>query len=415
MRSRLDHATVPLQADVAERPQAEFRTMQRLAWTALLAALALFVAGLIFVPQLVTAALGGIVESRPTRADVIEGTVLYQPPAAPNMQRLPSEAEVAEGTRLRTDDRSRVFLSMPDGSTTLLYTHSDLAVQRMQFGRFNPAVQSTELRLFWGRANIGVALHPHEPERTIGVLAADARLDLAPGSFRLELDRSGIGQIAVRSGQATLWLGDQSFVLSAGQRARFGLEVGIQAPLPLEEALVKDGLLTLPIDGTVWQSFVEVEAGVAGSVTREDGHVRFHRRSEDGSIDRHGESGIVQTLDRDVRDFLNLRLSAAVRADYQSLSGGGTAGTEYPLMIRITYLDDQGREQIWGKGFYYQNDAGLSVKLGQHVEQAEWITYEQPDLLRQIRPTPVFLRRIEVLGSGWEYDSAVRQIELSGY
>jgi len=43
------------------------------------------------------------------------------------------------------------------------------------------------------------------------------------------------------------------------------------------------------------------------------------------------------------------------------------------------------------------------------------MTYDNPNLLQEIQPTPVYLRRIEVLGSGWEYDSAVRRIELVGH
>jgi hypothetical protein len=101
--------------------------------------------------------------------------------------------------------------------------------------------------------------------------------------------------------------------------------------------------------------------------------------------------------------------------DFQSLSGGGTAGTEYPLMLRLTYIDANRREQIWATGFYYQNDSGLSVMMGREIPPASWITFENPVLLQEIVPTPVHLRRIEVLGSGWEYLSEVRRVELTGY
>ena len=84
-------------------------------------------------------------------------------------------------------------------------------------------------------------------------------------------------------------------------------------------------------------------------------------------------------------------------------------------MLRLTYLDAEGREQIWATGFYHQNDAGLSVKLGREIPPGEWITFDHPTLLQEIRPAPVRLRRLEVLGSGWEYRSAVRRVELTGY
>ena len=132
-------------------------------------------------------------------------------------------------------------------------------------------------------------------------------------------------------------------------------------------------------------------------------------------MDRHGESGVTQDLNIDARDFITLQLRLEVRTDHQSLSGGGTAGTEYPLMVRLIYLDNEGSEQIWGRGFYYQNDAGLSVKLGQQVPSGQWISHEVKDLLATLQPPPVQFRRIEVLGSGWEYDSSIRRIEMTGH
>jgi len=189
----------------------------------------------------------------------------------------------------------------------------------------------------------------------------------------------------------------------------------ILGPLPLERDLLRDSLLESIADGSAWSTFVVTEAGTAGTVVPGNDAIWFERQTPDGSTDRHGESGIVQDLDREVRDYVSLRLRTDVRTEHQTLSGGGTAGTEYPLMLRLTYLDVEGREQIWTTGFYYQNDARLSVKLGHSIPAGDWITVDHPTLLHEIRPAPVRLRRIEVLGSGWEYRSAVRRVELTGY
>ena len=393
----------------------EFRGTHRLAWAALTISLALFVAGVIFIPRGVGALLGGVVESRPVRAEILEGTVLYQPPATAVWQDMPADASLTEGSRIRTDERSRVFLTLPDGSTALLYNETELGVQRMQFGRFNTAVQDTVLRLYGGRLNLGVSRHPETPDRTLELLARDARVDLAEGSFRIDLADDGAADLSVRAGRAILMSGAHSATVGAGQRARVLENAAIQAPLPLDRGLVADPFFATDLDGSVWQSFIDTEAGVAGRVIHSEDELRFVRRTDDGSTQRHGESGVLQTLDRDVRDFVRLGLRVDVRADHQSLSGGGTAGTEYPLIIRLTYLDADGQEQVWGRGFYYQNDEGLSVKLGQKIPAGEWVTYQSDDLLHQLQPTPVSLRRIEVLGSGWEYESAIRGIELTGH
>jgi hypothetical protein len=392
-----------------------YRGTQALAWAALLVAVAVFVAGVVFVPRGVVELLGVIRESAATRAQVIEGTVLYQQPTAPTWQQLAPDVKLDEGTRLRTDDRSRVFLTLADGSTAMLYTNTEFGLQRTQLGRFNRAVQDTVLRLFAGRTTLGIARHPLDPDRIVTVLARTSRLDLAEGSFRLELDAEGLVDLSVRTGHAIVFQGDRQVRIGAGQRARLGERIGVQAPLPLERHLIADSLFDRPLGETAWRSFVVTEAGVQGAVAQDGDTLRFVRGDDATPIDRHGESGITQELNRDLRDYVSLQMRADVRSDYQSLSGGGTAGTEYPLMIRLTYLDAQGREQIWARGFYYQNDEGLSVKLGQQVERGAWYAYANPNLLQEIQPAPVYLRRIEVLGSGWAYDAALRRIELTGY
>jgi len=390
------------------------RGMQALAWASLLVGLGLLIAAVMVLPRVVDAMFGGVSESRPTSAVVLEGTVLIQPPATATWQGLATRADLAEGTRLRTDDRSRAFLRTHEGSTVLLYSDTELGVQRMQFGRFNPALQDTVFRIFQGRAQIGVALHPAARDRRLSVLAGEGRLDLGEGTYRIEMESDGAVHLSVRQGVALVWLGSRVMQVPAGRRVVLTPAAKITGPVPLERDLLNDPLLERLADGSAWSAFVVTEAGIAGTVNPRHDGVWFERRTPDGATDRHGESGIVQEMERDVRDYVKLRLRADVRTDHQTLSGGGTAGTEYPLMIRLTYVDAEGREQIWTTGFYYQNDAGLSVKLGQNIPAGDWITYDHPALLGEIRPAPVRLRRLEVLGSGWEYQSAVRRVELTG-
>ena len=389
--------------------------MQAFAWVSLFVAVGLLAAAIVYLPRGVAALFSGVSESRPISATVLEGTVLVQPPATATWQGMASRADLAEGTRLLTDDRSRAFLRTREGSTVLLYNDAELAVQRMQYGRFNPALQDSVLRLFQGRVQIGVALHPAAPDRRISLLAGEGRLDLGTGTYRIEMEPDGAVHLSVRQGAALVWLGSRVLEAPAGRRVVLTPAETIIGPLPLERDLVRDPLLERLADASAWSAFVVTEAGAPGTVNSRPDGVWFERQTADGATDRHGESGIVQELDRDVRDYVNLRLRTDVRADHQSLSGGGTAGTEYPLMLRLTYLDADGREQIWATGFYHQNDAGLSVKLGRNIPPGEWITFDHPTLLQEIRPAPVRLRRIEVLGSGWEYRSAVRRVELTGY
>ena len=405
----------PAQTHAAGIPARQrYRGMQAFAWVSLFIAVGLLVAVIVFLPRAVAALFSGVSESQPTSVTVLEGTVLVQPPATATWQGVGARADLDEGTRLRTDDRARSFLRTREGSTVLLYNDTELAVQRMRFGRFNPALQDTVFRLFQGRVQIGVARHPVAAERRITVLAGEGRLDLGEGTYRIEMESNGAVHVSIRRGVGVVWLGSRALEATAGRRLVLTPDGDILGPLPLERDLLSDPLLERLADGSAWSTFAVTEAGTAGTALPESDGVWFERQTPDGSTDRHGESGIAQDLDREVRDYVNLRLRSDVRIEHQTLSGGGTAGTEYPLMIRLTYLDVEGREQIWTTGFYYQNNAGLSVKLGREIPAGEWITFDHPTLLQDIRPAPVRLRRIEVLGSGWEYRSAVRRVELTG-
>lgn len=391
------------------------RGMHALAWTSLFVALGFLIAAIVLVPRGVGALFSGVSESRSTTAEVLEGTVLIQPPATATWQSLDDWVDLPEGTRLRTDDRARAFLRTPDSSTVLLYNNTELGLQRMQFGRFNPSLQDSVLRLFGGRIQIGVALHPMEPKRRISVLAGEGRVSLGEGSYQIDMDSEGITHVSVKRGTASVWSGNRVLEVPAGLRAILSPTSEIVGPLPMERDLLHDPLLKQGITDSPWSTFAVTEAGTQGTATKTSDGIRFMRTTPDGGTDRHGESGIVQELDRDIRGYSTLRLRVEVRVKLQSLSGGGTAGTEYPLMLRLTYVDTNRREQIWATGFYYQNDTGLSVKMGREIPPDTWITFENPTLLQEIRPTPVHLRRIEVLGSGWEYISDVRRVELTGY
>ena len=292
------------------------RGMQVLAWLSLLVALGLLIAAVAYVPRAIGALFGGVSESRPTSATVLEGTVLVQPPATATWQGLATRADLAEGTRLRTNDRSRAFLRTHEGSTVLLYNDSELAVQRMRYGRFNPTLQDSVLRLFNGRVQIGVAQHPVAPERSITVLAADGRLDLREGTYRVEMEADGTVHLSVRQGTALVWLGSRVMEAPAGRRVVLHSDGSVLGHLPLERDLLRDPLLEHLTDGTAWTAFVVTEAGTSGTVTPQSTAVWFERQTSDGSTDRHGESGIVQDLDRDVRDYVNL--SPARRRSYRS-------------------------------------------------------------------------------------------------
>jgi hypothetical protein len=162
--------------------------------------------------------------------------------------------------------------------------------------------------------------------------------------------------------------------------------------------------------GTDLAGWVQVDASEqepAGiiSMTEIPGAVTFRRTGRG-----HGETLVSQQVDADLWDFEKLVLSADIRVLSHSLSGGGWAGTEYPLMLRVVYRDATGGRQPWYRGFYLQNDDGYPVVNGERLQSTDWRRVEI-DLLA-LAPRPWRIERVEVVASGWDYVSAVREVHL---
>src|SRR5205814_3669973 len=92
----------------------------------------------------------------------------------------------------------------------------------------------------------------------------------------------------------------------------------------------------------------------------------------------HGETGLIQKLDRDVSGFRHLWLQAMVRVDYADLSGGGTLGSEYPMMFRVKYEGPvEGSFVPWAIGLYYSNPDNRPIPPNTSAvwAQGEWKLY----------------------------------------
>ena len=117
----------------------------------------------------------------------------------------------------------------------------------------------------------------------------------------------------------------------------------------------------------------------------------------------HGETGLIQTLDRDVSGFRHLFLRAWVRVDYAELSGGGQMGFEYPMMLRLVYNGPaESSEYPWVVGFYYANPENRPVppRTALMWPQGTWQQYEV-DLKDTDEPNvPYRLRELTVMGQG---------------
>ena len=148
------------------------------------------------------------------------------------------------------------------------------------------------------------------------------------------------------------------------------------------------------------------ERDPAGMIKVEgDGAISFFRAGVG-----HGETILSQNVDVDLWDFERVDIEAGVRVLEHSLSGGGWQGSEYPMMLRITFRDIPGTVHFWTHGFFLHNDDGLPVRDATRVASREWQRYEAS--LFSLVPRPWRIIRVEVVASGWDYASSVNSIHL---
>ena len=415
------------ESGVIRAPDA-FRKTRYATWAFLLGAFSVFVLAVLLLPSWIASALGSITVAADLRAEPIEGTVLLQGPNDIAWKQLRDPTSIPPGSKISTDRTSRAFLELFDGSTVYLHNDTEVLIEKSARGWLRGEVKQIGIRIYRGRAVFGVASTGDESQRGFSLKAHDGNLQFVEGSYLVEMLPEDTVEVLVRSGEAVLFNGNDLAKAGFGGRGGFSADLPPNGDLPPMSPILGDLALESSDSAAPWRSFVVTEAGIDGQVLESatesgaDGsgsnvanaEYRFIRRAAGEQVNRHGEAGIAQIANRDIRDYSILHVRAQVKVNFQSLSGGGSAGTEYPIMLKIYYVDSAGQDQIWYHGFYHQNDDGFSVAGASPVPREEWVTYDNPNLLQVINPAPVFIRRVEVLGSGWEFDSWVREISLEG-
>jgi hypothetical protein len=385
--------------------------LQRLAWATLVASFAVFLIVVLSLPFAFNWALDRIRQDVSIPVRVVSGQVFVLTAGAPSWVVRSEATQLNPGDRLSTHETARAFLDLPDGSTVQVFPDSEVALRKSSVVRYRPEKIEIALEQIKGSSRIGVAPVATPEERSFGVQVQALTARLQEGSFAVEVFAESRGSLAVRLGSAEVTDSQRELSLVAGERVTTVDDKLPEAPLPAAQDLVVMGdftALSPDWDGT-WREEDRSEDSPRGVVTPKPDGVYLVRRGEG-----HGQSVLVQQVNRPAWDFEALTLTARVKAIYQSLPGGGTAGSEYPIMIRINFRDVTGGETRWYHGFYYDvpTDERYSTKDATRVSQNEWFQFEI-DLL-ELTPRPTFIRSIEIVATGWSYEGAIQQLSLVG-
>lgn len=356
-----------------------------------------------------------------------------------------STAEVDQGARV-TASRGLVFVNAPGSADRIvLGARSELGVGTLV--TLERSVASADLQLF-DETKIKV-LSGASVELTrmeVGRFINQHAVLLTQLSGPIRYSTGGPIEVAVPNGQVllaghgdyTVWIdGDMARVLVYGGEARVsasgttvtvgeGKRADIDAARQVRVADRQVPLLANSDFGQHdqdWEAWDKPNSPLDVNGTRlwvpgpSDGGGPALRVLRESLKGEHGETGLLQKLNRDVSGFRHLWLQATVRVDYADLSGGGTLNSEYPMMMQVEYEGPVENSQPgWSVGFYYSNQDNRPVPefLGQHWPQGEWQTYRVDLMDTEYSRVPYRLLSLAVMGQGHSYDARIAGLSLTG-
>jgi len=336
---------------------------------------------------------------------------------------------IQEGDRVRTDETSRANLSVfsdanARDSLASVQLRNNSEVQLITARQ--PRFQRSELpilvilKVVSGRVRVTGSDANGRPLQ-VWVKTPQGVIKIRNGSAAIAVNNK-MTEVTTRSGEALVEAKGRRIVLSKGRRTTIAIGAPPAAPQDADKNLINNGDFSQPLE-TAWQINSLVDAQDLSNVTfgsvrlvDSGGHrsAYFDREAQGEDAKLHSETSISQEIDADVLDAENLIFRFDVRLISQSLPGAGIQSSEFPMMVRIDFIDINGKPQFWTHGFYMIDPAeNWPIRGGEKVPPLVWYAYESPDFMTSDTfPRPAKVISIRIYASGHNYRSQAADIEL---
>jgi hypothetical protein len=409
----------------------------RRAWLLLLVGFALFLVTLVVTVWSVRAY---VVEATQQRAAVLEpvsGQGLLLRARGQDDWRLVTEpTTLREGDMVSTGSGSVGWITLFDQGTIEVAEDSVIRINRMRTSQLVREHKEVEIESIRGIVHVGMAPRGEFNSSVMRVVAGPVTVRMRDeirvqqsGSLLVETQRldpagdenepilsvrvavlRGEAEVATAAGQRTLQANQQSIITADG-------EIGEVTGAVRE--LIRNGDFSRHLaDWIEYQESGDDGGSVAGVIERvpvetPDGRqvaIEFSRGSEH---DDHWETGLQQRIGQSVRIYSSLSFTADIRIDAQQPPGGGRDLTEFPLIIKINYIDVQGQPREWWHGFFVLEDPGAPIppERATRVARGEWERIQLD--LRNLTPLPTQISSVLVYSSGHSYRSFVTNLSLT--
>lgn len=400
------------------------------AWAVLLGALAVFLVLLFGVPYMLlqyvrTSTVAGT-------AEVVSktGSVMLESTAGITMVMGAGQhrAGVPESITVTTYPDARAYVEMFDKSVLHLRPATSVRLLQMRHPRFAAGDDTRRIQLYAVPSTAdagGLTVGSSYGDVKVAVFTRHGQVHLGPDSqahIEVSPERTkvvgGHGEIRVSAAGQAVALGfDERTTLRGGQAPT--------APVSAEENVVLDPDFDAALeDASPWHLVLDPPspASRAQVLATDDGRsvLRFERAGSEG---RPGDLYVRQPLRTDVSEARYVSVAADLLVHHQALPGGGIRASEFPVILTLIYVDQNGDEARWETGFYAvplaeddQEHQPLSEISSQQVPQGAWYHFDSGDLLDPANrrglaarglPAPRRLSRIEVKASGHDLASEI--------
>jgi hypothetical protein len=404
-------AVVRALPSTAERRE---HSMRRATWLLVCLAFGIWVLAVTLASMWAASVLRDAAAPAPITLESSTGVVLYR-----DLQRR-ADASAAPGLRLFDGDElatsagSTAILYLFDGSRLNLYPSSRVRIDASRIGRLNPSATQERLGMLAGVARLSIPQIEHKAH-TVNLVTPHGGAAFVPGEYTIRVTDDAT-RISVWDGRSAAAIGSEIVEFDVGQKII--LTAGTppyQLTSALENVLSNGDFAAGFQRWEFWEDREEGRTDQPGRVmvVTPSGQgapaqsIRFTRNSE---VNAHNETGLRQSVSRDVTGSRGVVVQARVKLDSATLSGGGYLGSEYPIMLRMRFRDARGSDQVWTQGFYYANPENRPTPIGQRLERGVWtdVSFD----LTELRNPPAIIDSLEVFAAGHTFDASIASVQL---
>ncbi len=395
---------------------------ERLAWMVLITAFTIFCVIVISIPVSIYWYIRTATELLPADLTSVRGIVLYGETHGELTASITAGNSVAFApvNAAATSSTSQAILTFADDSSLTMYGDTRIILRASATPRFGFSPYPSQIVVEVQQGRIRATASRTQANLSFQILTPHAEVHLHHGSYSIEVGPAET-QATTRLGEAEIISTDgRTITLNQGQRAVVGGDGSLSPPLPSAQNLLSSTTFETSSDEN-WETY---NIAPIASVTTTATVVIFQDRKvlnlrSEGGDNVHSELGVMQTVNKDVRDYQSLRIFAEVRLINQTLPGGGQLGSEFPIMLHMAYTDAAGNDRDWFHGFYYDPPPENYILYTQPDNSSEriarflWYPYESVNVLTSLGPAkPVYIKSIRIYSSGWIYDAMVANISL---